>query len=254
MSTLFDNDQDGSVGLEDDNQEVNYVEAIAVSLGKNPEELTLEDLAKKAFHADRHINRLENETDGLRNEMNKRLSLEEVMTEIKGLRQPVEASNVSSTTPHESSNKVEGLKEEDVMRLLQNERVKAIQDQNINQVRRDLEAAWGKGYRTKLKEIGTDLNLTEEDLGGLAARNPKAFMKLVGADVAPRGQPMPNSVLSPTSSIRPTTRTTPERTYDYYKKMAKENPSLYWDPKTRQQMYADLEKYGPEAFLKINQK
>lgn len=251
MSTLFDNND--SVDPDSDHeQDVDYVAMVAQSLGKRPEELTVQDLAKKAAHGDRHINRLENDLDALRSEYNQTKPLEELLSEIKKLR-PQEASNQVVTPPGEGSSKVEGMKEEDVMRLLQNERVKAIQDQNIAQVRDSLESSWGKGYRTKLKEVGADLNLSEEEMGTMAARNPKAFMKLVGADVKPSGQVNARAALAPVSGVRTPTSSSPERDYSYYKKLHKENPNLYWDPKTRQQMYADLEKHGPEAFLKINQ-
>jgi hypothetical protein len=139
------------------------------------------------------------------------------------------------------------LKEEDVVRLLQNEKQKAIHDQNIAQVRETLQSAWGKGYRTKLKEVGDDLGLTEEEMGNMAATRPKVFMKLIGAEVKPGVNPQ--ATLAPVTGIRPRVNQAPERTYAYYKQLHKTNPKAYWDPKTREQMYQDLEKIGPEAFL-----
>lgn len=244
MSTLFDN-VDPS---DDQNDEVDYVAAVAKSLNKDVVDLTVEDLAKKAFHGDRHITRLENDLGGLRSELNTRVTLEEVMSEIKTARQPGEVSREAHTLT-ENSNKVEGLKEEDVVRLLQNERQKAIQDQNITQVRANLAEIWGKGYRTKLKEVGEDLGLTEEEMGNMAATRPKVFMKLIGADAPASTRVNPQATLAPITGIRTRTNQQVERTYDYYKKVHKENPKLYWDPKTREQMYQDLDKIGPEAFL-----
>lgn len=247
MSTLFD-DVDPA---EDHEADVDYVAAVAKSLNKNVEDLTVEDLAKKAFHGDRHITRLETDLGALRTDLNTRVTLEEVMSEIKTARQPGEASRETHQST-ESSNKVEGLKEEDVVRLLQNERQKAVHDQNIAQVRSNLAEMWGKGYRTKLKEVGEDLGLTEEEMGNMAATRPKVFMKLIGADAQPATRVNPQATLAPITGVRTRTNQAPERTYDYYKKLHKENPKLYWDPKTREQMYQDLEKIGPDAFLGNN--
>jgi hypothetical protein len=216
-------------------------------------ELDVAALLKAKAEADKFIERLEQENAGVREEMNKRATFDELLSKINERQaQRPDGSN------HEQEGRVADepskLNPEDIKKMVSDnynqEQAKAAQLKNMNEVKATLEKQWGAGFTQKLKQVVQDLELTEDEAGFMASSRPKAFLKLVLGDKAPT----PN-VAPPQSSVRieGVVRRGGENTYSYYKAMMNSSdPKVraeYWSPQTQNKIHNLAMELG-EAFLK----
>lgn len=113
---------------------------------------------------------------------------------------------------------------------------------NMRLVESKLQEAYGQDYKRSLKQKVSQLGLTEDFINSLARSHPNVLFKTLELDR------QSESFQSPVSSSRRTDLSTggPERTWSYYEKMRKENPTKYHDPKTKSQMTEDYRRLGPK--------
>lgn len=133
-----------------------------------------------------------------------------------------------------------------VSRKIQEHEMTRKEQENFNLVRDRLKERFGDNYQNILKESMEALGLGENFVNELARKHPQVFFKTFGIDSnnSSREQFLPppsSSNLSATFSPK-----TEKRTWSYYQKMKRENPTLYWDPKTRVQMHRDALTLGDE--------
>lgn len=218
-----------------------------------------EALARAKAESDAFIERLKNEAEGLRQELNTRLTMEQLMDKI--------AAKPTETPPSQSPNQmtptpeVKSTSPDDIEKIIEDRLSKAektrVQNANLTLVRETLEQNWGQDYVQRLKEKASELGVGEEFLQGLAKDQPKAFLKLVEADTQAKPAVQPNNTLfvppSSQSVPRQTNGFSPsgQRTKAYYDQIKAKNPSEYWSPSVQNQMHNDALKLG-EAFFDTN--
>ena len=215
-----------------------------------------EALARAKAESDAFIARLQEEMAGLRQDLNTRLTMEQLMDKIAA--KPNEAPPTQSPNQQTPNSEVKSTSPDDIERIIEDRLSKAertrVQNANLALVRESLEQNWGQDYVQRLKEKASDLGVGEEFLQGLAKDQPKAFLKLVEADtpaskpaqtnntlfVPPTGQNVPRQAngFSPTG----------QRTKAFYDQIKAKNPSEYWSPSVQNQMHNDAIKLG-EAFF-----
>lgn len=118
-------------------------------------------------------------------------------------------------------------------------------DANIKVVKDTLREKLGSKMSSYLKDKMDELDLTTEELDSLAARSPKAFMRTLGLEEAPRKDPFqsPPPSIYKSDNFKPKTE---KRDWEYYQKLKETNPRAWLDPKVQTQMYHDAQELGAE--------
>jgi hypothetical protein len=227
-------------------QEPDYMSYVKAKFGKEDGSIDLEALAKAKFKSDEHIANLETEQAGVREELNKRLSFEEVLTKIEAGRQSATTEN--NQTPDATIGE-KSLTPDDVKKLLQEtltqEQQKAAYQNNVKSVRDTLQSAWGPTFADKLKQVCNELDISEEEAGQVAMTKPKAFLKLVLGESAPR---QIDNVAPARSSVRIDANSpSGVKNWAYFEKIKMTNPKEYWTPKVQLELHRQAIKLG-DAF------
>lgn len=184
-----------------------------------------EALAKGKQESDAFIEQLKSENEGLRQELDKRVTAEEMADRI------LSSSNQGSKTEEHTS---PSLSEKDIAELVQNTISRQSEEgqmkANESAVNEKLGGVYGdkagEFVKTKAQELGVSVSF----LKSVAQKSPEAFYKTVGLGEANKeAQPTitPNSVNTQTNTQ---TNSSGSRTWDDYKKMRKDNPRQYWSP------------------------
>jgi hypothetical protein len=199
---------------------------------------------------DAFIERLKAEAHGLRQELNTRLKLEEVIDRISS----TSKSPNSEQPPREPDNgqAASQLTPEDVQKLvtqtLTDDAKKTQRDRNLAVVEDKLQEVFGPTFRRTVKAQAAKLGLGEEFLKDLAAEQPTAFLKLmeVGerehSSVTPPPAP---SVNSAALGFRPTQGV---KRKSYYDSIKKQDPRRYWSPSVQNEMHNEALKQGQSFF------
>jgi hypothetical protein len=234
-----------------DDQSDAYLEEVKAKFTRDGQ-LDVDALLKAKAESDKFIKRLEGENQGVREEMNKRATFDELLKKIN--EQRAQGADGSNHEPDAGeADEPNKYNPDDIRKMVSEtfnqEQTKAAQAKNVEQVKDALSKNWGSNFADKLKQVTKDLELTQEEAGFMAATRPKAFLKLVLGDKAPVGNYAP-----PSSSVRVEHSQKPsgDKTYSYYKSMLNSpDPAVrarYWDPSTQNKIHALALELG-DAFL-----
>jgi hypothetical protein len=238
----------------------NYVEEL---VGEGKKFKTVEDLARSIIHKDHFIDRLKGETEGLRTELNTRLTLEQYLDKM-GMQnnQNQNSNNGRSDDPlnepkGDRTDTSSSLKPEDIERLIETKvterEQQRIQSQNKADVQRKLVEAFGENYVPKLKETADALGLTPEVVDRMAAETPKALLRLLGADNPQQSTATQqgNSLFVPPQnqqSVRSNSGPSGDKTKAFYDALKQKDPKGYWSPAVQNQMHKDAMRLGERFF------
>lgn len=223
------------------------------------------ELAKAYKHADSYIESLKRELGEVRQEADKRATLEDLVEKITKATtnrssDPAPQGNESISVPgndhnNETRNTNQSYDPKEIERLvverIEQETNKRTQASNLESVRAELSKHWGPGYVDKLKSKANELGLSPEQLNNLAATQPKLFRTAVGLNNTNSS----NSEVSTTppanrrnnSAATPVTNDGSIRNKAYYDKLRKENLNEFLKGKTQVQMHKDAMSLG-ESF------
>jgi hypothetical protein len=216
-----------------------------------------EALAKAKFNADAHIKNLEMRLDELRQDYLKvsadsqtRAKLEDLIRQMEGKQQLSRESQLASSEQPSAKEVQEkptiDFNEVDrhLANRLQQYEVEKKHAENAAFVKNKLKERFGDNYSDSVNQQITDLGLTAEDFNALARKSPAALLKTLGVDNIPRetyqAPPRGSSGFNP--------KIEPKKTWAYFQKLKQENPNLYRDPKTTNEMTAAALELG-EAFM-----
>ena len=253
MTNLFNTDGNSPTPTVDPSKK--YFDEL---VGENGKFKTPEDLARAKVESDRFIEQLKAEAAGLRQELNTRLTLEQMMDKISAPRNetpdPIPGSNQS---PSNGEGGAKALNPEDLDRIieqrLQEAEKRRMQEVNLNQVREVLTEKFGPDFATHLKQTAANLGIGEDFLNNLAKEQPKAFLKLIDSEAPKQAAPASTGLFTPpkgqsipsnSGSFAPTG----ERKQSYYDDIKRRDPSLYWSPKVQNQMHQDAIRLGETFF------
>lgn len=227
----------------------NYLEEL---VGEGKKFKTPEELARGKAESDAFILRLTKEQEDLRKELNTRLTMEQYLDQLRA------APPVSQTPlPNEPNGNggqpdASSLKAEDVERII-DQRVTAreqerIQNDNLRMVKDTLTQSLGPEFPSKLKEIGNQLGMSEQDMSDLAKLKPKALLALVE-----RAEPVKTQQQTlftpPQGQLTQMRQSLVDRTSSFYNDLKKKNPKEYWDPKVQNQMHQDAIRLQEKFFV-----
>lgn len=205
-----------------------------------------EALAKGKWHSDRHARRLEEELEQTRQELQRRLTAEDLVKQL----QTANAANTRNDD-RDPEDKVElpdlsHLKGEvltEVQRLLKEQQTQSQAERNVAKVTETLQTAWGSNFKSKLAARARELDLDQDYLASLAQSKPDTFLKIV----LPKDS-LSNDYVPTTSSTRTTVSASGERNKAYYDKIRKENPKLYYSKQIQAQEHRDAIRLGRAFF------
>jgi hypothetical protein len=210
-----------------------------------------QELARGKYEADLYVRTLERQKDELRSDFLKlkdeqaaRAKLEDLIDQWSNKQQSssdnTQANEQQTTKPVIDSKEIESL----VSSKIQEHELTKKQQENFAQVRTKLKERFGNNYQEVLKQQIDNLGLNEDFINDLARRYPTVLYKTLGLDQEQR-----ESFQSPPRSNQRSDNFAPsttKRTWSYYQKIKKENPKLYYDPKTTVQMHNDAIALGKE--------
>lgn len=212
---------------------------------------TVEELARGKLESDRFIQQLQGELKGLRDELGTRVKLEEFMDKLSNSQKPDQTMDTGHNQNREGGNEVTALKPEDIRKLLDEELQKR---ESVSAAQRNLEAVKGKlvdsfgpNYASRLEQEASKLGVTKDFLNNLAASQPNAFLRLVGADTGVQRK-TEDIFTPPTSQLQLRNPGTLERNQSYYNKMKQDNPKEYWTPAVQNQLHKDALRLGETFF------
>lgn len=223
-------------------------------VGEGKKYATVDDLAKAIYHANQHINNLEQENNELREDRKLQASLQETLAEIKrqqadsiAREQPRQPE--PSGSPNVGDDKPSQFSPEDIEKIV-NQRLndfqnQSKQEQNVQYVVSELEKNWGNDYGTKLRQVAKELGRSEDDLQMLAQNDPVLFLAAVGGNRPAQRQDDPSAGLPPRSGLQSTNlQSTSKRNNAFYEKMRKEDPDKFHSKEVQRQRWADAKAMG----------
>lgn len=250
MTDLFSSTTNGDAPVVDPSK--NYLEEL---VGEGKKFKSQEDLARAKLESDAFIARLQGELQGIRTELNTRLTVEQMMDKITAAKEATNSNTNGNQPVVNGDSGAKSLTEEDLTALVEDRISKIekarIQESNLNQVRQVLTEKFGADFPSHLKQTAATLGVGEEFLNNLAKEQPKAFLALVGQEVPKTSNPQPNLFTpTPSQQIPRTSSFTPtgERKKSFYDDLKTKDAAAYWSPKVQNQMHQDAIKLGEVFF------
>lgn len=241
MTDLFADDQNSNTV--DNNK--NYLEEL---VGDGKKFKTPEDLARAKAESDAFILRLQNETKALRDDLNARQRLEDLLDKMQNGQ--TTNTNSNQNNQHGENNEGTALTPDRITAMVEETVLKREQAarsaQNLAEVRSTLTQHYGSDYLNRLTSAASDLGVTNEFLNNLAASQPKALYRLLGV-----GQKQDTTLFAPprsTGSVQSSGPTGGERDQTYYSKLKATDSKAYWSPKVQNEMHKDAMRLGERFF------
>lgn len=216
------------------------------------------DIAALAFgklNSDIHTKRLEKELQELREDLNKRVTLEEVLTKINQNKQATSADDnqtrAAPPAPGLSKEELDVLIAQTVSNKVKETETERAAKAAFEQVTKSLESDWGPGWQEKLEQKRQELGLGKEWMTQLAGSQPKAFLTLVGVNAQKSVGAVSPFDVSPggiNSAALGSTAHRGEKTASYYNKMRQTDPKRYHSKDIQMEIYNQAMKLGEAYF------
>jgi hypothetical protein len=230
---------------------------VAELVGEDKKFKDITALAKGKAHSDAFIAHLLRETKELKEELNKRRTLEEFMTNIEN-RNGTQTPPVPQPTPQAQEQGLQSpLSLEDIKKQVREElEAKAREEKrnaNLTEVTTKLRASYGEQASSIIVTRAKELGVSTKQLQDLAADAPAAFFRLVGE---PTPAPQQNSAAGLFSPPPSAINTVPQaqintgdaRTMSFYKKLKAQDPKKYESSEVQVKMHKDAMKLGERFF------
>ena len=201
-------------------------------------------LAKSKLESDNYIKQLEGQLTELRTELSKEEAAKKLLAELESRRQAPNANslpkqgetNPSDTKPELSEDVIQRLVEETLSKRETTQTAK----QNAKMVQDQLVQKYGTEAKTHVEKKAQELGMSFERLSALAAESPSAFMTLIGEPKTEFKAPVTGTINTAAGNFNNPT----ERDWAYYQNLRRTDKTLYFNPKTQQQMMQDKMRLG----------
>ncbi|RTL05358.1 hypothetical protein EKK58_08130 [Candidatus Dependentiae bacterium] len=201
-------------------------------------------LAKSKLESDNYIKQLEGQLTELRTELSKEEAAKKLLAELQGRRQDPNANPVPKQGETNPSDTKPVLSEDVIQRLVEETLTKREQSntatQNTKLVQDQLQQKYGTEAKAHVEKKAQELGMSFERLSALAAESPTAFMTLIG-EPKPEFKPPVNGTVNTAAG---NFNNPAERDWNYYQNLRRTNKTLYFNPKTQQQMMQDKMRLG----------
>jgi len=195
---------------------------------------TVEEALKGGMEGQTYIAKLEQENSQFRTEIDKRMSAEDVLAELKAGNKPD-----GTPPPVVDTEALEKLVDTRLDARTTAQTTKANEDLVQSKLRAEFGEKATDIVDTKAREMG----LSPEALRQLSQNSPQAVLTMFGL----ASQPQEHTPTSLKGTVRTDSLTdTGVRNYQYYRKLSKDNPRLYKEQYSA--MMADANKQGDDFF------
>jgi len=233
----------------------NYLEDL---VGEGKKFHDVQSLARGKYESDKFIESLQRETKELRDELKKRMAVEEVADKIYNLQR----TDVSNAEPDEDSLQIgsdknkpqSGFSKQEIEELLDKkmkERDNLTRaEKNLNEVSDTLRKKFGDKTTSYLQQKAQELGMSIQNLKNEAVKNPRVFYKLIDFDQVTQPTRTQSSATPPQNRVNTSSFTsgTQERNAAYYAKLYKENPKLRLDRNMAIQEHKDALRLGEKFY------
>lgn len=218
QDNLFDRGSQGSISTFDQ------------LVGEGKKFKTAEDLAASKAHTDAHISTLESELKDIREELEKRDSIEDI---VRKARQPVQEPKSSEPTSLDK----EGVRS--VFKEFQSEQKAA---SNIVQVDSKMREKFGEAAKKVTQEKASELGVSLDFMKHVASEDPRAFLAWF------QNTPVPEGVQPTTSTegVPQPTKDSP-KTFREFMENARKDGRRTLNQQEREQLQQNELKFGHEA-------
>lgn len=201
-------------------------------------------VAKAIVHKDKHIDTLEGELAQLRAEIKQRITMEEFLDKATRPQNP--PRNAAEQEPVVEVPSANSLKQEDVLKLIEERESAKARAQNALSVKEALVKQYGDDYVNVLTIKASDLGLTKADIKEMSETKPKALLTLLGSTKAGPSA----SVAPPTSSLNISAGTlkTGVKNFAYYQDILKKDKSRFLSPEIQMEMNNEALKQGANFY------
>lgn len=155
-------------------------------VGEGKKFKTTEDLAKAKVEADTFIERLQQETATLRDELAKAMTkatandtLERLMTELANKNNDP-GKTIPETKPSDQGNQPQALTQEDIVKLMEAREAAKAEARNLAVAMEQVRKVWGDKLEESLNAKAEELGLDRAQVDAVAKRSPSAFINLLG--------------------------------------------------------------------------
>lgn len=205
-------------------------------VGEGKKFKSIDDLARGKLEADKFIEQLKDEMRQLREDLSNQPSKEELLQTLKE-RTAYDGEDTTSQIDESAiAELVESTLSQREKQRTAAENLKVAQDRAVNY--------FGDFNKAKdaIIQKANELNMPVEELQNIAARSPKAFEAMLGISekVTQSTRTTTDGTIN-TDSL--SSGNTGEESWEYFQKMRKENPRMYYTPKVQNRIF-ELKKQG----------
>tara|TARA_R110000823_G_scaffold67662_2_gene157597 strand:+ start:2980 stop:3723 length:744 start_codon:yes stop_codon:yes gene_type:complete len=204
-----------------------------------------EDLAKGKAESDSFIEQLQTELQGLRGELDKRMTSEDVLAKIREENAKSSAAE-GNTTPSLGKDDVAEL----VKQTLESTRTEETMNLNLGKVDQELLNKFGEKAGEWLASKSQELGVSVDFLADVAKTSPSAFFNTVGLNTETNTNASVTQSSVNTESLAHNNQATAikagtKRSYD---ELRKSDPRKYWSPEVQNDLFKSRQELGAEAF------
>jgi hypothetical protein len=223
-------------------------------VGEGKKYSDIEQLAKGAVHGNDYIKKLEEEMAELRGELDKRLTAEEMIQQIKR-----ETAEQQSQIQRAQEHTTPQLDEEKLSQLISNtiekkdSQTKA--QQNILTVDQKMKELYGADKAAEVvQQKALQMGVTVDKLAEIAATSPDMFFNAIGVSQGSKSGQTPAPTVGTTRTEAVQTMNSgsqlEEGTWDYFEQLRRSNPKEYFKPAVQQKLFKMREEKGHDGFYK----
>lgn len=207
------------------------------------QKLPVGDLAKGKAYADQFIDFLEEQNEGLKEELSKRLNAEKLLEEMKKSREIVAEPQKEADASGFEAEDLNALIEQKINTVNQ----KKVFERNVLEVDAKVKEIYGEKSKDFIAQKATELGLGLSYLGDVAARSPSAFYNLIGLDVKRTVSSGDVSKGTINSESLDKNVSLVDGTWNSYKELRKKDPARFFSTEVQRKMFADRKTKG-DAF------
>ena len=204
-------------------------------VGEGKKFKTVEDLAIGKVQSDEFIEQLQTETAGLREDLGKRVSVEEAISNLK--KSGVNNDNGGDTSPAQlSPDDIQSI----VTKTLTETQTAQTYNKNLDVTSNLMTEKFGEKAAETLQNKAQSLNLSVQELKDIAGKSPDAFKELMGLTQKQTSGTPQSSGGTVNTELISSLNSEDKDGWEYYEKLRKTNPTLYWKPATQNEMHAKM--------------
>lgn len=222
----------------DQTEEAKEASALEALVGEGKKFSDYEGLAKGKLAGDQHIEKLEAENAELRANLEKRLTAEEILSEIKNS-QKVEAEHGNHSVVEETTTSSQDLGVNDIVNLVDQRMTEKSQREiaEANRVKANKELVQRLGdvdtAKKYLEAKAVELGVSADWLVDTAEKSPDAFIKILDVPSAPASRELPEGSVNTDSGLLSNDQGNLKA---HYQKMRRENPDLYYSSRIQNEI------------------